>query len=372
MAISSQELPSETQQFLHKLHLKHKLAEQYHLSQFGNVGRIISCIFNGKRHVAIGGSLVVSDDPNRDWATPSEFLISYLKTLLGKEWFDKEYCKTEGSRHLIVQWSIDAKSTIHDPENPIESLQLNGAAFSLLHLAYDLFVIENHGCLKDKEIADRLIHELKLMPNFNGARYEVYVFATLIRAGFKVEPLNQSSGKRRVAECTATHMQTGTVFQVEAKTRNVRGVFGAVAGKHKNLNLYKNLLKDAIEKDIDMPYIIFVDTNLPNLDVIQDSDKRNKISAEYEKLEMYYPDKLPNLVCFTNIPFHYDKGDLLKKKSAFGFRIPELPRIKLSNIQLIFNAISIALQQHGRLPSSFNEAEDFADQQIDKNYIPNN
>lgn len=65
MTISFQDLPSETQQFLHKLHLKHKLAEHYHFSQFNNAGKIVSCIFNG-RHIAIGGSLVVSDYLNRD------------------------------------------------------------------------------------------------------------------------------------------------------------------------------------------------------------------------------------------------------------------------------------------------------------------
>lgn len=350
-----------------KKHIEEKLAtlhfaDQYHQEHFGHASEIMTCKFNDRRYVVIGTALVTSDDPNRDWQSPTEFLISHLKTTLGNDWFEEQFQLGQSERHLIATWILEAKFTILDENNPIESTQLNASAFSFLHLAYDLFVINNHGCLTDKKIATRLIEDLKKMNNFNGARYEIFVFATLIRAGFELKLHDQLDGTSgRVTECQATHIETHTIVQIEAKTRNVRGVLGAVAGKRHKIRLYDKL-RDAIEKDVKDPYIIFLDLNFDKFNVVEDSEKLDKVREEYKKLEEKYPDLLPNVVCFTNIPYHYESNDPLRQNSAFGLILSKKPRIQLENEAEIFNSINNALLQHRYLPSEFDESSQYAKQ----------
>lgn len=365
----SKRIPDE--KFLEKAkkHIEEKLAtkqiaDHYHKIHFGHASEIMSCHFNGRRYVAVGSALVTSDDPERDWQSPTEFLISHLKTALGNDWFDRQFQLERSERHLIATWLLEAKFAILDENDPIESTQLNGSAFSFLHLAYDLFVINNHGCLTDKKISTRLLDDLKNMNNFNGARYEIFVFATLIRAGFELKLHDQLAGiSGRVTECQAIHIETQTVIQVEAKTRNVRGVLGAIAGKRNKIRLYDKL-RDAIEKEVKDPYLIFVDLNLDKLNVVKDKEKLEKVREEYKKLEKKYPEALPNVVCFTNIPYHYENDDPLGKNSAFGVILSKRPRVQLRNEIQIFNCINNALKQHAYLPREFDESTKYAEQLI--------
>ncbi len=77
-SVSFSELPAETQAMFRKLQLKSKITEQYHQAYFGNSPPIISVEAFGRRMVAVGGKIVHSDDPNYDWETPSDFLVSFL------------------------------------------------------------------------------------------------------------------------------------------------------------------------------------------------------------------------------------------------------------------------------------------------------
>lgn len=346
---------------LEKMLTERNIAEQYHRQYFGYVREILSCHFNGRRHVFVGGVLVTSENPSYDWNTPADFLISHLKTTLGDDWFNQQVKLPINERHLIATWLLNATFTVHDEKAPVDSLRLNGSAFSALHLAYDLFVIANHGCLSDRKIANRLINDLKIMNNFNGARYEIFVFATLIRAGFHLKLHDQLDGTNgRVTECQATHIKSNAIIQIEAKTRNVKNVLGAPTGKKSKIRLYDKL-RDAIEKDVKDPYIIFVDLNLEKFNVIEEEEKLNKVRGEYKKLEEKFSDKMPNIVCFTNIPYHYESGDPLSKNSAFGLVQSKNPRVKLENEAEILNAINNALQQHGYLPKEFDESKNFVE-----------
>ena len=86
--------------------------------------------------------------------------------------------------HIILSWARDCKFEVTNPDKPIESRKLNGSALAYLHLAYDLYVLHNQG-----HITDKLITRLKSTQGFNGARYEIFVLATMIRAGFQLHPL---------------------------------------------------------------------------------------------------------------------------------------------------------------------------------------
>lgn len=207
--------------------------------------------------MVLGGSLVVSDKPNFNWNTPTDFLTSHLKTTLGNDWFENELSKPISERHIVVRWCTEGRFTTIDPENPTETCQLNGSALAYLHLAYDLFVLNNQNCL-----IGNLVKRLKVESRFNGARYELFVLATMIRAGFKLELFDETLGQGRVTECRATHIQTGETLQVEAKARDVKGVLGAKQGKHKNVNLYGKL-RNAVEKDVEEPFIMGGMINCP-------------------------------------------------------------------------------------------------------------
>jgi hypothetical protein len=354
--VSFRDLPKETQEMVRNLQMKHKIATQYHNHRMGHTPEIVSTIFNGRRLVALGGSLVQSDNPDKDWQEPAQFLISHLKTTLGNEWFDEESKKPPERRHIVLNWAIDGKYEVLDEDKPIESRKLNGSALAYLHLAYDLFVLHNKG-----HVTDKLISRLKSNDqNFNGARYEIFVLATMIRAGFELEPFDETLGVGKVTECRAKHTETGITIQVEAKTRNVKNVLGATEGKAKKIRLYDKL-KDAIKKDVKEPYIIFLDLNFPELIVYASNEKIKKIQEEHNKLIQEHPDNLPNAIVYTNIPFHYARDDKDVASTAFGFIKINEPKFKLKNEEIILNSIHRALGQYQYLPKEFNESENHAE-----------
>jgi len=107
------------------------------------------------------------------------------------------------STALTFKWYTKAQYKILNLEQPIERRQLNGSV-----LAYDLFILNEQNYL-----SDQLIKRLPVDSSFNGARYEIFAFATMIRAGFKLEPFDEPLGLGRVTECRATHTQTGAILQ---------------------------------------------------------------------------------------------------------------------------------------------------------------
>lgn len=348
--VNFNELPNETQTMFRELQIKHQISTQYHHNYMGDTPEIISPVFQGKRFVALRGGFVCSDNPEKYWKEPADFLTSHLRTTLGNDWFDVELKKKENDRHIVLSWAIEGKYEVTEPDEPFESRKLNGSALAYLHLAYDLYVLHNQG-----HISDKLISRLKSKQSFNGARYELFVLSTMIRAGFQLEPFDETLGVGKVTECKAKHKQTGISIQVEAKTRNVKYVLGSIEGKSKSIRLY-NKLKDAIEKDVNQPYIIFVDLNFPELYVYTEQVKLQKIREEHEKLIKLHPQNLPNAIIYTNIPFHYAREDNVAN-TAFGLIKINKPKVELKNESIILDAIHNALLRYRYLPREFNESE---------------
>ncbi len=99
----------------------------------------------------------------------------------------------------------------------------DGPSFAYLLLAYDLYLLGDHGKLRA-----RFVERLKDREAFQGARYELFVAARMIRAGFDLEPENEGDGSTQHAEYVATHRRTKEMFAVEAKSRRAPGVLGLV------------------------------------------------------------------------------------------------------------------------------------------------
>ena len=350
------ELPIEIQKMFGKLQAKHKVVGAYHQFYFGNTPPIVSVEAFGRRMVAVGSKIVHPDDPDYEWEEPADFLISYLQSTLDMSWLDKEIGKQGQHRHEIVKWFIGGIPNLEKGNGKIW-WKPNGKALALLHLAYDLYVLDNIG-----KLPKILIDRLKNNENFNGARYEVFVFSTLIRAGFDLHYIDERSGlDGRVPECKAIHKESKIQIYVEAKTRNVKNVLGSKQGKRKKIRLYDKL-KDAIEKNIDGPYIIFLDTNLPELKAKKGNKLLEKVRSEYKKFETKYRDSMPNLVCVTNIPFHYARDDSSPSENLIGLLIPRYPKYKVSRTDQIINSINSSLKKYKFLPKKFNEGENYAEE----------
>jgi len=162
----------------------------------------------------------------KHWRTFHDFLCDYIKLAIGPAWGKAEIAKPTNERHPILNWYQSMCATqATRPKKPGEvvGMQMTGAIAAYMGLAYDLYAIDHNAFLQD-----RLLARLRNRDNFWGARYELFVAAIFVRAGFDIEFENEDDGSTTHCEFTATHRQTGNRFSVEASVRNSRG-FESVA-----------------------------------------------------------------------------------------------------------------------------------------------
>ena len=74
-------------------------------------------------------------------------------------------------------------------------------------------------------ITPRLIERLKRQVEFNGARYGVFVFSILIRAGFEIALCDEASGVRQLANPRAKHVYEKASFKVIGEHVMTRAAF---------------------------------------------------------------------------------------------------------------------------------------------------
>lgn len=149
--------------------------------KFGDVRPVIHLNHMGQKIVAVGNRIYYSPQ----WRTFHDFLFDYIKQVLGAEWGQGELSKPIEARHQILKW-YDAlcrfqKNQTPDADGMYRAVP-NGAAVAYLLLAYDLYILADH-----LHLQDRLVARLKHPDQFQGARYELFVAATCIRAGYRIE-----------------------------------------------------------------------------------------------------------------------------------------------------------------------------------------
>lgn len=89
---------------------------------------------------------------------------------------------------------------------------MNGDLFAFLSFAYDLFTLADNA-----EVQKSLLDRLRKADQYQGARYEMFVAASLLRAGFTIAFEDESDSTTSHCEFIATSKQTGRPFSVEAK-----------------------------------------------------------------------------------------------------------------------------------------------------------
>jgi len=199
---------------------------------------------------------------------------------------------------------------MHAPEEKpgeIYSGIATGPVMAYTALAYDLYTLDHHTLLQDK-----LVKRLRIKDQFQGARYETYVSAAFIRAGFDVVLEDENNPAQTHCEFIASHQATGLQYSVEAKSRHRAGFLGQT-GTPKPLeeieaDVYK-LLQQALAKKAEHERIIFIDVNVPPEGSTAFEMKWfKKVAAQLVRLEESQNAENPwpsAFVFFTNHPYHY-------------------------------------------------------------------
>jgi hypothetical protein len=323
--------------------------------RFGEVRPLIHTDWQGKKWVAVGEQLY-----SGNWRYFSDFLPFFIKLVLTPEWGQAEIAKPLAERHPIMQW-CDGARHYRDSQPADEDGNMvftaDGCTMAYLLLAYDLFALRHHQSLQQV-----VVNRLKNIDQFQGARYELFVAATCIRAGFDIEYENEGDSNRKHSEFIATHRKSKTMISVEAKSRHRSGVLGRPGMPDESSERPKRigrLLRDAIAKATDLPHVIFIDVNTPPSegnpfeklwfkDVMDEVDKSGTVTGS-----MCAPF---NLVVFTNHPFHYVAPGVAAPKPETISTIPTKPCVPVADKSEIHSLFAAAVK-FGTIPQRFEEAD---------------
>jgi hypothetical protein len=227
---------------------------QRQVSAFGGARTPLDQQINGRRLVTAGPQI---------FAIPStwsfhEFLLFYGQSQLGKDWIGINTQDGQGSHPLVthlIKGKSDARLT-GTSNGKFVGVTMNGDLLAFLLFAYDLFTLADNAVVQ-KSLFDRL----RKNDQYQGARYEMFVAASLLRAGFKIAFEDENDVTTSHCEFTATSRQTNLSWSVEAKSRH-RKPSGSDGGAVPNSNM-GNLIRKALAKNANHERIIFVDVSLP-------------------------------------------------------------------------------------------------------------
>ena len=216
---------------------------------------LITTMHQGYRFIAVGSRLYYG----KTWQTFVDFLLFYARDVMGRDWWQAEVAKPATERHPILGWydhiAEISKTLPREPDGLIGA-EPDGMMSAYLLLAYDLYVLRDNGKLQDA-VVERLRHR----DQFQGARYELFVAATCVRAGLQMEFDDETDGSKKHPEFVATDSATGKQFAVEAKARQrMRKQPFDLAEIRPPI---RDLLLNAIGKTTTLPLVVFVEVNLP-------------------------------------------------------------------------------------------------------------
>ncbi len=328
---------------------------------------IISAELNGTRFVAIKGRMAYS----QNWKTFHDFLKDYLGIVLGREWINEQVKKPFAERHPVLRWyhhyCLHQQQFVTTP-GKIYSAPMTGGAAAYLGLAYDLYALDHNA-----ELQERLVARLKNSDGFPGARYEAFVAATMIRAGFDLEFENEQDGSSTHCEFTATSKVTGRKFSVEAKHREPGEASQSAIGRFR----VGRRLQKALRKQANHDRIVFIDINVPDLAANNELPGYfAKTLADLRRFEGRTLNgvPLPSAYLFiTNFPSHHDLdgGAFRSSAMAEGFQIPDFKSdsafpslrraLEAREAHADLHRLVASIREHTLIPSTFDgEIPEFA------------
>lgn len=333
-------------------------AQEFQRREQQGLGRpIISTQLQNHRVVAVGPTIHFS----KTWKTFHDFLNDYPKIALGKEWWMTEVGKPSKERHRILIWafrSYEHAKAYMEQKGPGVAQPMTGAVGAYMRFAYDLY-----GLKHAVEVQKLLIDRIKCPESFPGALYEVHVAAALLRAGFSLQPQDETDRRTTHVEFIATHAASGASYTVEAKRRE---------GVRMKIN---RQMHRALSKQSGHPRIVFIDTNDGRLEPGRGQPDPVALVEAQNLLKCYEQDPigktLPQayvIVTYDPEEHHLDAVDLPSGVLLWGFHIEDLkPGLKtlVQQVEMrrrhapIF-ALLESMQKHRQIPATFDgEAEAF-------------
>jgi len=317
-----------------------------------NINLVDSIDFKGHRMRAVFTTIYAR--PIKE--TFHEFIIGLLYTDFGEKFNEEQIKLTEEKQHVLLKWNREYIKLIRanaKPENKVEGTKRwgatpNGYVQALLSFAYDYYIAK---CLN--QVSESLIKRLRNYDQFQGARYELGVIATVARAGFDISLLDSKEKDKKHCEFIGTHKSTGIKVAFEAKSRHRKGVLHQTGAFNIDSD-YKadieNLIFKACRQKIeDLPFIIFVDLNLP----FKAEDKWFlDIIERFKRLEEPTNKKRDkfNQIFLTNFSYFYDGELETNPKGEFNTIISKIPETKLDT-ETIIKDITNSLGRYSNVPA---------------------
>lgn len=328
--------------------------EKARQERFGWIRPVISEDFRGHKFVAVGSELHWS----AEWKTFPDFLQDYIRRVLGPDWLQAESAKPLEKRHEIMKW-LGAMRRFQEKQaigpDGLCGVIPSGAMRAYLLLSYDLYSLRHHSALQES-----IVRRLKHPDQFQGARHELFVTATCIRAGYEIFFEDETDSSRKHTEFTAAHRFTGQEIAVEAKSRHRPGVMGRRGEQESDDEIRAGiswLLRKAFRKPVSHPYVVFLDLNLPHsAGPLTRASLVNEIAESIDRVarEQGHHDCF-NLIVFSNWPDHYVGPDETAPPGDVLSVLSQKPKIVASHPAAIAS-IDSAARQHGRIPNTFEEA----------------
>ncbi|OGR41090.1 MAG: hypothetical protein A2X28_07140 [Elusimicrobia bacterium GWA2_56_46] len=324
-------------------------ARQLQTQKQQGLGRqIISEFHNGFRFVAVANKLHYSSK----WKTFHDFLLDYIPHLFGPVWGTAELKKSPENQHPIVQWRNLAYAHMKGNQSgdaQIQTAPMTGALISYISLSYNLYLLAHN-----VKLQSHLIKRLKDTNRFIGAKYETYVAAEFIKAGFLIELEDETDGNTTHCEFIATAKDSGKKYSVEAKARQ--------AGKD-NVSITTQLSK-ALVKKADYERVVFIDMNIQNF-VTRVDEIMAEIRRHETELQIDHEPAPSAYLFITNYPFEYGLNGIYESKSVLGhgFKIPDFDfEFTFGNIRDLLKArakhrdmftLVNSMREHDEIPSTF-------------------
>ena len=310
--------------------------------RFGNVRPLITTTQNGYRCIAVGSRVYF----HQEWRTFTDFLLFYVRDVMGHRWSETEEAKKGFERHPILRWYdrfVEASKTARHEEGGIVSAVLDGLMAALVLLAYDLYVLRDH-----QKLQDEVVQRLRYLDQFYGARYELFVAATFIRAGFAFAYEDETDTTVKHVEFIAKHHEIGLTIAVEAKARRrVVKVPFDVASIRPGV---RRLLVNAAEKKPVHPLVVFLELNLPPEPTDQPPSWMLPVNAVVERIVQNAGGKWPfAAVLVTNCPHVYGEPDEPDPAKQFAVIRPHSSPIPMDVLDSLVRAVT----QYGDVPSQF-------------------
>lgn len=345
----------------------HQLREKQRTSEFGDVRPIIHAEFAGHQVIAVGGEIHWS----KTWKTFPDFLQHFIKKKLGAEWGNAELAKPLEERHPVLQWyeamcelQRRSREAAGVEKGEVFSSELDGPSRAYMLLAYELYVLSDNMVLLES-----LLKRLRDPAQFQGARYEVFVCATMVRAGFKIEHEDETDSGQKHTEFVAIHKATGARVAVEAKSRHRRGVLGAKHGRKldppESFRVgIRDLFRSAVAKSPGIPYFIFIDGNMPPEVAVPTTSAawiaEVRETALAEGVTTASGDAAPqsafNALFVTNTPDHY-VGPGAPPPQALGYSTIALSPLYPMPVPGLVEEVERALMQAPNIPIHFPESQ---------------